>query len=59
VQYRQWLVHYQQPSCEAALPSGQRCAIPIDRVDTPSRFTVGKSNCCERHKASSHLRTVG
>jgi hypothetical protein len=59
LQYRQWLVHYQQPSCEAALPSGQRCAIPIDRVDTPSRFTVGNSNCCERHKAASRLRTVG
>ncbi|WP_324731114.1 chromosome partitioning protein ParA [Pseudomonas paeninsulae] len=59
VQYRQWLAHYQQPSCEAALPSGQRCAIPIDRVDTPSRFTVGNSNCCERHKAGSRLRTVG
>ena len=57
-QYRHWLVHYQQPSCEAMLPSGERCAIPIDRVDTPSRFTVGDSNCCARHKASSRLRTV-
>ncbi|UTW07399.1 chromosome partitioning protein ParA [Pseudomonas benzenivorans] len=58
-QYRQWLAHFQQPSCEALLPSGERCAIPIDRVDTPSRFTVGDSNCCARHKASSRLRTVG
>jgi hypothetical protein len=58
-QYRQWLAHYQQPRCEAALPSGQRCAIPIDRVDTPSRFSVGDSNCCERHKAASRLRTLG
>lgn len=57
-QYRHWLAHYQQPSCDAALPSGERCAIPIDRVDTPSRFTLGDSNCCARHKASSRLLTV-
>ncbi|WP_439888960.1 chromosome partitioning protein ParA [Pseudomonas sp. MBLB4123] len=58
-QYRQWLAHFQQPSCEATLPSGERCAIPIDRVDSPGRFAVGDSNCCSRHKASSRLRTVG
>ncbi|MBS7690080.1 chromosome partitioning protein ParA [Pseudomonas lalucatii] len=58
-QYRQWLAHFQQPSCEAKLPSGERCAIPIDRVDSPSRFAGGDSNCCARHKASSRLRTVG
>ncbi len=57
-QYRQWLAHYQQPSCEGLLSSGERCAIPIDRVDTPSRFIMGDSNCCARHKASSRLRTV-
>lgn len=57
-QYRHWLAHYQQPSCEALLPSGERCAIPIDRIDTPSRFALGESNCCARHKASSRLRTV-
>ncbi|BCG23543.1 hypothetical protein TUM18999_17340 [Pseudomonas tohonis] len=57
-QYRQWLTHYQQPTCEAALPSGERCSMPIDRVDSPSRFVAGDSNCCARHKASSRLRTV-
>ncbi|MDD0842623.1 chromosome partitioning protein ParA [Pseudomonas sp. Gutcm_11s] len=57
-QYRQWLAHYQQPTCEASLPSGERCAMPIDRVETPSRFVVGESNCCARHKAGARLRTV-
>ena len=57
-QYRHWLAHYQQPSCEASLPSGERCAIPIDRIDSPSRFALGESNCCARHKTSSRLRTV-
>ena len=57
-QYRQWLAHYQQPTCEASLPSGERCTMPIDRVDTPSRFVIGDSNCCARHKVSSRSRTA-
>jgi len=55
-QYCSWLAHYQQPSCEALLPSGERCAMPIDRVDTPSRFVPDESNCCARHKASKRKR---
>ncbi|WP_263141656.1 chromosome partitioning protein ParA [Pseudomonas sp. RIT-PI-AD] len=57
-QYRQWLGHYQQPTCEAALPGGERCAMPIDRVDSPSRFVPGDSNCCARHKATSRVRAL-
>ena len=57
-QYREWLAHYQHPTCDATLPSGERCAMPIDRIDTPSRFVSGESNCCTRHKASARLRTV-
>jgi hypothetical protein len=34
------------------MSSGERCAMPIDRVDTPSRFVDGQSNCCARHKAN-------
>ncbi|MBT8764754.1 coiled-coil domain-containing protein [Metapseudomonas boanensis] len=58
-QYRHWLAHYQQPSCEASLPNGERCAMPIDRVEAPSRFIIGESNCCPRHKAGGRLRTAG
>ncbi|WP_277374319.1 chromosome partitioning protein ParA [Pseudomonas sp. AA-38] len=57
-QYRQWLAHYQQPTCEALLAGGERCAMPIERVDTPSRFVLGESNCCSRHKASARLQGV-
>lgn len=57
-QYRQWLSHYQQAVCEALLPSGEPCGMPIDRIDTPSRFVVGESNCCTRHKTANRLRTV-
>ncbi len=55
-QYSQWLAHYQQSSCEAKLPSGERCSMPIDRVDTPSRFVIGDSNCCARHKSAGRQR---
>ncbi|MCY1288535.1 hypothetical protein D9M68_414870 [compost metagenome] len=57
-QYSQWLSHYQQPVCEALQSSGERCAMPIERVEAPSRFVADDSNCCARHKAASRLRTV-
>jgi hypothetical protein len=52
VQYTQWLEHYQQPTCGSLLSNGSRCGIPLDRIDTPSRFVAGDSNCCSRHKSS-------
>lgn len=57
-QYRQWLSHFQQPACEAVLPSGGRCALPIDRIDSPARFVSGESNCCSRHRAGNRLRNA-
>ncbi|MNZ70617.1 hypothetical protein D3C78_889610 [compost metagenome] len=59
VQYGQWLAHYQQSSCVAQLPSGNRCNMPIDRVDSPSRFVGGESDCCARHRSSARQRTLG
>jgi hypothetical protein len=58
-QYRQWLAHYQQPTCDASLPSGERCSMPIDRIEAPSRFVAGESNCCPRHRSGGRLRTAG
>lgn len=57
-QYCQWLAHYQQPTCDGRLSNGERCALPIDRVDTPGRFVEGESNCCSRHKNVGRLRGV-
>ena len=56
-QYRQWVQHYQQPSCVAVLSNGERCDMPLDRVDSPSRFVIGLSNCCARHRTQDRLRT--
>lgn len=58
-QYSQWLAHYQQPSCFAQLPNGNRCNMPIDRVESPSRFVSGESDCCARHRASVRQRNLG
>ncbi len=54
--YRDWLEHYQNPACSGMLTSGERCGMPVDRVDTPSRFVREESNCCSRHKASARAR---
>ncbi|EHY79491.1 chromosome segregation ATPase [Stutzerimonas stutzeri ATCC 14405 = CCUG 16156] len=56
-QYRQWLEHYQKPACVALLSSGERCAMPLDKVDAPSRFVIGESNCCARHRKEDRQRT--
>ncbi|MCB4794449.1 chromosome partitioning protein ParA [Pseudomonas sp. NP21570] len=56
-QYRQWLEHYQKPACVAALSSGERCAMPLDKIDAPSRFVIGESNCCARHRKEDRQRT--
>ena len=56
-QYRQWLEHYQKPPCVALLSSAERCAMPLDKVDAPSRFVIGESNCCARHRKEDRQRT--
>ncbi len=56
-QYGQWVQHYRQPTCVAMLPSGERCNMPLDKVEVPGRFLVGESNCCARHRSQDRLRT--
>ena len=56
-QYGQWVQHYQQPTCVAVLASGERCNMPLDKVEAPALFLVGESNCCARHRAQDRLRT--
>lgn len=56
-QYRLWVEHYQLPTCVAKLPSGERCNMPLDKVDSPTRFVIGVSNCCTRHRSQAGLRT--
>lgn len=54
-----WRKHYQQPSCTADSPSGERCGQPLARVDRPSEFTVGSSDRCPEHQHDQlHRMTV-
>ncbi len=56
-QYGRWVQHYQQPTCVATLSSGERCNMPLDKVDSPVRFVIGESNRCARHRSHDRLRT--
>lgn len=56
-QYELWVQHYRQPVCIATLTSGERCNMPLDKVETPARFVIGESNCCARHRSLDRLRT--
>jgi hypothetical protein len=57
--YREWLAHYLQPTCDARLPGGERCAEPLERVEIPACYLAGESCCCNRHQAGPRLRTAG
>ncbi len=56
-QYELWVQHYRQPVCIATLTSGERCNMPLDKVEAPARFVIGESNCCARHRSLDRLRT--
>lgn len=56
-QYQLWVQHYRQPVCVATLTSGERCNMPLDKIEAPGRFVIGESNCCARHKSQDRLRT--
>lgn len=56
--YRNWLVHYQQPVCSAALPSGGQCSAPVTRVLAPGQFVLGQSNCCAQHSVAADVSVL-
>lgn len=56
-QYELWLQHCREPVCIATLAGGERCSMPLDKVETPARFVIGESNRCARHQSQDRLRT--
>lgn len=48
--YRVWLGHYQKPECQAPLSHDKVCGCRIARVDVPSKFIVGNTDRCDKHK---------
>lgn len=49
-QYRQWLEHYDLPVCGAALEDGSVCGEPVSKIERPSDFLGGESDCCPAHR---------
>lgn len=50
-QYLKWLEHYENPACNAMLPTTDTaCGLPLDRKKHPAHFIAGESDRCSRHR---------
>ncbi|QSP93392.1 DNA repair protein [Marinobacter salinisoli] len=49
--YREWLEHYENPTCQHLGDGGQACGEPIMRVSQPGEFRAGIDDRCELHPA--------
>lgn len=54
--YNAWLEHYHVPICQTTNTSGDFCGENISRVESPSDFIVGESDCCHKHRKSKKPR---
>ncbi len=52
--YQQWRGHYELPVCSYKLEDGSTCAAPIPKVEKPTRFILGESDCCAKHSRSAN-----
>ena len=48
--YRAWLKHYKEPACQARTPSATLCGKALERVEQPTEFYPGESDCCSAHQ---------
>ncbi len=55
-QYQQWLAHHELPVCSVRDDSGNLCGELVDKVERPSQFLPGNSDCCTRHRATLQRR---
>ena len=59
-QYQQWLAHYDLPVCVMTLADGSVCGESLSKVERPSDFIAGESDCCPAHRAQyAHNQTAG
>lgn len=52
--YREWLAHYEAPTCHHKLKNGKLCGEPILRVSQPGEFQPGRDDRCEEHRVPEH-----
>ncbi|OZG74014.1 DNA repair ATPase [Hahella sp. CCB-MM4] len=48
--YKEWLDHYEKPSCDFKVPGRGVCGKSVNRIAAPSDFVPGESNRCEEHQ---------
>lgn len=51
--YKAWLKHYQAPFCTGVNSDGSLCGESLVRIERPSEFHPGESDCCSRHSRRS------
>ncbi|MFT6386777.1 MAG: hypothetical protein ACJAUP_000145 [Cellvibrionaceae bacterium] len=51
--YRVWLDHFYTPACQRELDNGELCDKLVKRLDDPSQFIIGESDCCPEHRTST------
>ncbi|MGH1438699.1 MAG: hypothetical protein ACRBBR_01200 [Cellvibrionaceae bacterium] len=51
--YRIWLDHFYTPTCQKELDNGELCDKPLTRIDDPSQFIIGESDCCIDHRTNT------
>ena len=51
--YRVWLDHFYTPACQTELDNGELCDKPVRRLDDPSQFIIGESDCCPEHRTNT------
>ncbi len=54
--YNEWLEHYHVPVCQSTDQDGNLCGDNISRIESPSDFIVGESDCCHAHKSQKTPR---
>ncbi len=60
--YNAWLEHYHVPVCRDVDSEGNLCGEDIDRIESPTEFVVGESDCCFKHSKKTkapHLKVAG
>lgn len=48
--YKDWLEHYENPTCRHKHKNGKPCAEPLMRVSQPAEFHPGRDDKCDAHK---------
>ncbi|MFT3929953.1 MAG: hypothetical protein QM709_06610 [Spongiibacteraceae bacterium] len=49
-QYQRWLKHHELPVCTAPDEEGNLCGELVKKIERPTEFLPGNSDCCAKHR---------